>query len=189
MSVFQIREANPNDVEGMARVRVDTWRTAYQGIVPADFLEGLSYQRVSEHWRKTFWEDRTPGVAVFVAEEEQGDIVGIAICGPEQSQDPLYHGEIYVLYVLPRCQNQGIGRELVAACVRHLVQQLKVDSLLVWVIAENPYRRFYEALGGKVVREKVKEIGGRQIAEAGYGWKKLHDLAHLASSDKRVSPC
>ena len=32
---MRIREATPDDVPGIARVHVDTWRTAYVDIVPA----------------------------------------------------------------------------------------------------------------------------------------------------------
>ena len=176
MSAYRIREATQNDVLGMAKVRVDTWRAAYKGIIPDDFLEGLSYQNISEGWRKTIWEERNPAVAAFVAESEQRNIVGVAVCGHEQSQDVVYRGEVYLLYVLPAYQEQGIGRKLVAACVHHLVQNLKVKSLLIWVIAENRYRRFYESLGGKVVRQKTEEIGGRMILEIGYGWDRIETL-------------
>ena len=54
MSVFHIREANQNDVVGMAKVRVDTWLATYKGIVPDDFLESLSYQSISERWQKAW---------------------------------------------------------------------------------------------------------------------------------------
>ena len=177
ISLFCVREANQDDVLGIAKVRVDTWKAVYRGIVPATFLDSLSYQEVAERWKRAFWERREPRVAVFVAETKQQEIVGIAICGPEQSQDPMYQAEIYVLYVLPDYQNQGIGRELVGACVQHFRQQLRVDTMLIWVIAENPYRRFYELLGGKVVKEKKKEIGGKMILEVGYGWEQIEALA------------
>jgi ribosomal protein S18 acetylase RimI-like enzyme len=177
LSIFHIREANQDDVADMVKVRVDTWRATYRGIVPDDFLKDLSYQSISDRWKKVFWENRKPNVAVFVAENEKKDIVGIAICGPEQSQDPIYHGEIYVLYVLPQYQRQRIGRRLVAACVQHLLQQLTVETMLIWVITENPYRRFYESLGGRLVHEKTKEIGGKMISEVGYGWDEIHKLA------------
>jgi ribosomal protein S18 acetylase RimI-like enzyme len=177
MSVIQIREAQLNDIAGIAKVRVDTWRVAYQGIVPDEFLESLSYQSTAEGWQKTFWENRSPGVALFVAEDESKEIVGIAVCGPERSQDPVYQGEIYVLYVLPECQNQGIGHRLVAGCVQHLIHQLTAATMLIWAFAESPYRRFYESLGGRLIREKTKEIGGRMIPEVGYGWEEIHRLA------------
>lgn len=176
MLTFRIREARQNDFVDIAKVRVDTWRIAYKGIVPDDFLEGLSYQNIVGRWREIFWEKRGHDVAVFVAENGQEDIVGVAICGPEQSQDPVYHGEIYVLYVLPRCQRQGIGHALVVACVQHLRQQLTAETMLIWAMAESPYRRFYESLGGKVIREKTKEVGGKILVEVGYGWETIHQL-------------
>ncbi len=176
MASFYIREAEESDVLGMAKVRVDTWRAAYQGIIPDDILARLSYESTSENWRKGFWEERKPGVAVYVAENEGKEVVGIAICGPEESRDPIYHGEIYVLYVLPQYQNQGIGRELVSECVRHLSQHLKICTMLIWVIADSPIRRFYELLGGELVRTKKKEIGKQLICEAGYGWQEIDRL-------------
>lgn len=179
MSEIRIREANSEDVEGMARVRVDTWRATYRGIVPDEYLHSLSYEEVSGRWQKAFLENRDLNVGIFVAENDQKEIVGIAVCGPEQNSDPFYNGEIYILYVLPAHQNRGIGRRLVAACVNHLQKQLQSQTMLIWVIAENPYRRFYESLGGKKVREKYQEIGGRKILEAGYGWEVIQQLSIL----------
>ncbi len=177
MSVFHIREAREEDVFGMAKVRVDTWRVAYKEIMPDDLLENLSYQATAERWRKAFWEDKDPNVAVFVAENEQSEIIGIAICGLESNQDPIYQGEIYVLYVLPEYQRQGIGRRLVASCAEYLIQQLRVKTMLIWVLADNPYRRFYESLGGKVIQEKTKEFGGKMLSEVGYGWEEISELS------------
>jgi len=36
------------------------------------------------------------------------------------------------------------------ACAAHLLTQ-GMRSLIVWVLKENPYRRFYESLGGALV--------------------------------------
>ena len=176
MSTFHIRAAHPDDALSMADVRVETWRATYRGIVPNAFLDGLSPQTVAEHWKKAFWQTRDSRIGVFVAENEEGEITGIAICGPEQNQDEVYESEIYVLYVRPAYQNQGIGRALVAACVDRFIHQLGAHTLLIWVIAENPYRRFYESLGGKQVREKTREIGGKMITEVGYGWEEISQL-------------
>jgi len=177
MPVFTIREAQPDDAEGMARAHVETWRATYKGIIPADFLRGLSVQTAAENWRKAFAELKSPQEAVLVAEDEAGEIAGIAMCGPLRDDDPFYQGEIYTLYVLPEHQNHGVGRRLFAACVHHLVDQLKVDTLLVWVMAENPYRKFYQALGGRLVREKTVEVGGKTITDVGYGWEYIYGLA------------
>lgn len=176
MCAVHVREAKPEDALGMAVVRVETWKATYRGMIPDAFLEALSAQNVAERWRGVFWEHGDGEAGVFVAEDEWAQIVGIAICGPGQENDPIYQGEIYVLYVLPAYQNRGIGKALVAACARHLAERLAFKTMLVWVIAENPYRRFYETIGGKFLREKSQEIGGKTIVEAGYGWEDLHNL-------------
>ncbi len=176
MPVIQIRAAHQTDLPAMAKVRVDTWRAAYRGIVPDDFLAHMSYQTTAERWQKAFWEDREPGVEAFVAESESGEIVGIAVCGPQRGDVPDYQGGIYILYVLPGYQKDGIGRRLVAACVQHLVQRMGAETMLIWVLAENPSRRFYERLGGRVVCEKTMEIGGKLLVEVGYGWDAIPHL-------------
>jgi len=51
--------------------------------------------------------------------------------------------------------------------------------MLVWVLAENPSRAFYDALGGIVVNSKMIEIGGRELQEVAYGWSDIHPLVEL----------
>ena len=41
---MRIRTATVDDASGMARVHVDTWRTAYRDILPASVLSTLSYE-------------------------------------------------------------------------------------------------------------------------------------------------
>ena len=45
--------------------------------------------------------------------------------------------------------------------------------MLVWVLAKNPYRRFYEKLGGKYLRSQQIDIGGSSYEEIAYGWEDL----------------
>jgi hypothetical protein len=68
--MITIRAAEIEDAPGIVRVHVDSWRTTYAGIVPADYLANLSYQR-----RTTLWEDVLRNAAsrqqfAFVAENE-----------------------------------------------------------------------------------------------------------------------
>ena len=45
--------------------------------------------------------------------------------------------------------------------------------MAVWVLGLNPYRRFYEALGGAIIGEKTIERGGQSFIEIAYGWQNL----------------
>ena len=49
---------------------------------------------------------------------------------------------------------------------------------MVWVLADNPSRRFSEALGGTFVADKVIEVGGKALVEVAYGWGDLRALTN-----------
>lgn len=162
-----IRPATPDDAPGIARVHVATWRTAYDGILDPSFLALLSTDSRTNMWREIL---TTPDhtTAVHVA-ESAGDITGFVAAGPEREQDPDYRGEVYAIYVLAECQGEGIGRRLWDAAVDGLAQR-GLAGTLVWVLRDNPSRRFYEAIGGQFVREKKITIGDQTLAEFAYGW-------------------
>jgi GNAT superfamily N-acetyltransferase len=165
---MQIREATMADVAAIARVHVDSWRTTYKGLLPDDYLANLTYERREALWRRIL--SKPPGQdMVYMAEEPASGIVGFVSGGPERSGDPVYTGEVYAIYLLERWQGQGIGRQLLVTLVRQLVQR-GLTSLLIWVMADNPSRRFYEALGGRPVRKRLEMTGGVEVVDVAYGW-------------------
>ena len=166
---IQIRAATPEDVASMARVHVDSWRSTYDGIVPAEYLTGLSYQSRESLWKEALTTDR-PGTSYFVAETEGGDIVGFANAGPEREGDRTYRGELYAIYILEEYQRMDLGRRLFSCAMRRLVAD-GFNSMLLWVLEDNyPAIRFYESLGGERVGRKTSAIGGVDLVEVSYGW-------------------
>lgn len=175
-SAVRFRQAQRTDARAIARVHVDTWRTAYRGIVPDDYLRQLSYDRREDVWTSRL-SDGEPSCRVYVAEDASGQVVGFADGGPERSGDPVYRGELYAIYVLAHFQHLGIGQTLVRLVATHLADH-GMPSMLVWVLARNPARRFYAALGGREVRRRRLEVGGRTLVEIAFGWE---DTAPLRS--------
>lgn len=47
---MEIRKANKEDIKGVSRVYVDSWRTTYRGLVPDDYLDELSYEDAAKRW-------------------------------------------------------------------------------------------------------------------------------------------
>ena len=164
---MEIREAVPADTPAIARVHVDVWRTTYRGIVPDAYLRTLSYEDREAMWTRIL--AATDTQVVVVAADEHGDVIGFANGGPERSRDLVYAGEIYAIYILDAYHGQGVGRRLMGAVTGRLADQ-GMTSLLVWVAADNPAHRFYEALGGTRIRAKHETIGGTEIKEIAYGW-------------------
>ena len=172
---MSIREAVPSDAKSIARVHVETWQTAYAGIMPSEFLASLSYQN-REVWWANALEATQSGMSYFVAEVEEKGIVGFAGAGPEREADPTYLAELYMIYVLQPHHRMGLGRGLALAVARSM-RLAERNSMLVWVLQDNRTGcRFYEALGGTRIKEKTIEIGGTNLIEVAYGWKDLTDL-------------
>jgi L-amino acid N-acyltransferase YncA len=140
---MKVREASLADAAGIARVHVDSWRSAYQGIVPESILDRLSYEQKERQWEETF-RGTTHQEFVYIAENEAQQIIGFASGGPGLSKnDSLYQGELFTIYILDAYQRQGLGHRLFFQVVERLLA-LELTSMLIWVLAENPARRFYE---------------------------------------------
>lgn len=170
-----IRKAEPADAKSIAKIHIQTWQTAYAGIVPDEYLSSLSYGEREVWWRQILEANR-PGVGNFVAEVEADGIVGFAQGGPEREGDRTYRGELYAIYVLQPHQRRGFGHRLFLAVTERLILD-GFPSMLLWVLQDNrPACRFYEALGGSRINQKTIEIGGANLVEVAYGWKDITAL-------------
>jgi len=170
--VSLVRPAEIGDAAAIAHVHVATWRTAYPGLLPDDFLESLSEAQYEERWARSLGDD---SARVYVA-EDAGEVVAFASAGRERAGERGYAGELYAIYVLQEAQHRGHGRRLVRAAVGGL-RELRLPDMIVWVLRENaPARRFYERLGGVYVRSQPITIGTSLLQEVAYGWRSLDDI-------------
>jgi GNAT superfamily N-acetyltransferase len=175
---MRIRKATPADAQGIFQVRVKSWQSCYAGILPARYLASLDSEDHLLEW-KTELENINHSRVTFVAEDEGGIIVGYASAGPERYGDPIFSGELYAIYLLQPNQHQGTGSRLLQAVARELTSSGH-QSMLVWALAANPTRSFYESLGGEVVDQKDIEIAGGNYTEVAYGWRNIQPLVQLA---------
>ncbi len=168
---MSIRKAVLKDASGIARVHVDSWRTTYKGIVPDTYLASLSYENREQMWMSGIEQNH-----VYIAEDDNGQIVGFATGGKERTgKYEAFVGELYAIYLLEGHQGKGIGRMLVQSVVDDLLEK-KLNSMLIWAIEENPACRFYETLGGRKINKEEIEIEGKKLSEIAYGWDELADL-------------
>jgi GNAT superfamily N-acetyltransferase len=158
-----VRRARPADAAPLARVHVQSWREAYRGIIPQTYLDQLSVPAHERQWRRSLG-GSTWG---FVAEWEQR-VVGFASAGLARARRDV-SGELYLLYVLRACHGRGIGRALFDACHYELAR-CGHHGLLVWVLADNPARRFYQRLGGELAGESEVTLAGAKLREVAFVW-------------------
>lgn len=99
-------------------------------------------------------------------------MIGFATGGKARSPLLQADAELYAIYVRKEFQGKGVGRALVLAVVRNLVEQ-EFQAMGVWVLELNPYRRFYECLGGEFVTEQMIELDSLSLNEFAYRWQDL----------------
>lgn len=173
---MRIRPATLDDIEAIARVRVETWRVCFAGILPQDLLEGLSVERTAAAWRSNWLAEAEPPIA-FVAENDSGEVTGFVIAGRSREEEGAELGEVYVLYILPECQRHGLGRNLLNACWP-VFRQRGIKKAILWCLEKNPACEFYRHLGGKPVDKKTALYGGEKFIEIGFVWN-LEEITSL----------
>jgi len=178
---INFRIANILDLSGIVKVKIDTWKTTYRGIISEEYLQSLSYEDKEENWRQRL-ENPTHRAIIYVAETDYNDIVGFALatlekCNPIIAllQAERFFGELCAIYILKDFQYRKIGTELVKLVVKYFKVN-NVNSMITWVLKENPSRRFYEKLRGKVLGEQAIEIGGIKHTEVAYGWENIESM-------------
>jgi ribosomal protein S18 acetylase RimI-like enzyme len=139
-----IRPARPDDAEAIAAIHVASWQHAYRGILPDDYLAGLSSDDRLHMWTYILGLPDKP-THVGVA-EDGGALVGFASVGP--SEDGV-EGEmtLYTLYLHPHATGKGIGSALLAEAERVMADAGAAQATLR-VITANPHaRHVYERAG------------------------------------------
>ena len=167
---FRVRPARPEDARPIAEVHVAVWRTTYRGLVPDSLLQDVDLAQREARWRHRLTD---PGSwPTHVAERIDGRLVGFATGGLDRDGALPYASELGAIYILQAFQRQGIGRALVRRIVEDVTAQ-GARSMIVWVLADNPYRAFYESLGAHRVGRRQAAHGGRMLEEVAYGWEEL----------------
>jgi ribosomal protein S18 acetylase RimI-like enzyme len=191
-----VRYAAPDDAAAMARVLIDTYRIAHRGQVPDRLLDfppvEEAYAESERNWRRALVEIAETAhlrERIFVAVEGKV-IVGLGMGLPRAMLEPefaRFAGEVVCLYVLSTYQGRGIGRQLLRAIFEHLVRANLLPIAIACVTANLPARRFYEALGGQVVGERIRVDDGISLPETVYGWT-TREVAQLLGENWRDHP-
>lgn len=138
-------------------MHVESWRWAYPGLLPQEYLDQLSVDRRARRWAAFIGADGSRAMT-WVAHDERG-CCGLATAGPARPEAAGI-GEVYDLYVSERVVGRGVGHALIAYTVAQLKATLHASAIL-WVLEDNQRaRRFYE-------REGWLHDGARQKAAVG----------------------
>lgn len=169
--VTVIRRATAADAEGVAQVRVQSWRVAYRGLVPDEYLASMRVEESIPLWQRVLAAE-SDAACTFVAEQD-GEIVGFA-SGVTLAESKLgFDAELTAFYVLPQAQRKGLATQLIRE-VAATLQQAGATGMVAWVLAENRVARdCCLSLGGEVQTEQTFTWDEFDLKEVSYGWHSL----------------
>lgn len=140
----RIRPATAEDADALGAFHVASWREAYAGLLPAEFLAGLDVDGRARRWRDIL-EGGSAGTTLLAA--SAGGVVGLVSVGPSlQPAQPATAG-LYALYVDAAEWGTGLGYRLHEAGLGLLRTAGAVRAEL-WVLRTNARAiSFYERQG------------------------------------------
>lgn len=158
-----LRFATNADRSAIASFHADSWRDAYRGMLPDDYLAGPVDPDLQEKWAKRDITDRD----VLLIAEIAGEFAGfIAVwCQPAPFIDNLH--------VKPAFRSRGLGRQLMQRAVQDLLNSGHTTLSLDVFTTNHRAIAFYEGLGGIRGNQETKEIFGNPVDLVTIVWSDL----------------
>jgi GNAT superfamily N-acetyltransferase len=146
------RRATAGDAGAIAAVGVRSFRIAYRGVFPDDFLEALDDESLMKKWELAIHRD---DLDVIVIENDERSAVGFCCLAASRDSDAVWStGEITVMHVDPSHWRVGYGSGLIVG-VREFGRLRGFVTITLWTSeADLRARAFYESRGFSVDGEK-----------------------------------
>ena len=145
MPSYLVRSAAPRDAKAIAEIHVATWKAAYEGLIPDDFLKAMTVEKRLAYWREAI-EFSDPQILVATDAEKVIGFVGFDRSRDAGTKSTV--GEIWALYVAPEHWRQGAGLALWDGA-RDGLKEEGCTQVTLWVLVANERAlQFYEQAAG-----------------------------------------
>ena len=137
------------EIEGKSLVHWQTWREAYDGLLPAEFQETMTLERCR------FFSQKYPENTLIAMDGKK--VVGFISYG-NYRDETIQAGEIIALYVLKDYYGKGVSEQLMHAA---FVALSHFSEIYLWVLKDNKRAiAFYQKMGFTFDgQEKILELG------------------------------
>ena len=165
MSEIVIRNVKFEDLRRVSEIVVESWKTAYRGIVADEYLESLT---VDQNYQKRL-NDYTDGG--FVVAEINNEVVGFCRYRFENAYEdkfPDVDCELCALYVKSAYKGNGVGKKIINYVMNDFKEK-GYKKMILWCFKDNyPARMFYEKMGGIYGSEGIITRGEKDYKEVSY---------------------
>lgn len=159
-----IRNVRKEDLPSVVDIKIKGWQYAYKGVIDDTYLNNLSNERETRiaKMEKNYM---TNG---FIVVELNNEVVGFCRYIFDNSFSPEINDidcELCAIYVRPDLKYSGIGTKMFDYVVNEFKKNNK-SKMVLWCLKSNePSKKFYTKMGGKIVKEKDVEIGDNKYKE------------------------
>jgi GNAT superfamily N-acetyltransferase len=159
-----VRLATPADLDAIVAIHVAGFRAGNAPHLPPEAAGRMTAERSESGWREVL-DSPAPQAVVLVGESQaDGKVAAVAGAGTSRDADSgADTGEVYALYVEPKCWGLGLGAALDSAAREHLATHGFSEAIL-WVLEGNERaRRFYEREGWQADGERRDHLGAMAV--------------------------
>ncbi len=163
--------ATSADVDALASLHAASWREAYRGILPDEFLAGPVLRDREQLWANRF---ATPNDSMTVIKAmADGLLLGFGCVLLDG--DRIWGADLDNLHVKPGMKRLGIGRQLLSRCREWIGSKDPHRPMYLWVLeANHSARAFYESEEGRAGERRNIEVTSGIYANAiRYSWTPL----------------
>lgn len=168
---WKVRRATPADAEPIARLRVASWRHAYEGVVPAKWLAEMRPESSITSWAELA---AAPPPAALLVTVDANDHP-VAFCAVSKARQQTDHhptkptAELCAIYAAPAVLGKGAGSAVHEEALKWLTQQ-GFEHAVLWVLERNELGiHFYGTKGWHPDgTQTTLTIGGQPLTELRY---------------------
>lgn len=160
--MLKLREATADDAALLSRIFCASWCSAYQGLVPEDYLRRMPEDAWTPTLRSWLGSGRMYGLVALQDDQP----VGAIIYGRGRAAGYEDWGEIVALYLLPDATGLGTGTALLREALR-LLHEDGFARCYLWSIDGNKNaERFYCRRGFTRTNDRIRyQLGGQDITD------------------------
>lgn len=150
--MINIRKADISDAKDITIINVTTWKDAYKGLLPNDFLANRNLSEKRIEYIKNLIENPTD---ICLVAEFDKQIAGFCIGGLPRQYNDIFEFELRAFYVLPDYQRNGIGKAL----FDKFKEIVGGKPFYLYTLSANKKAiSFYEKNGGIIMPEYTQKL-------------------------------